>query len=286
MHASGRISLPPPGVPTKLRGARRTRSTPGSPTGRGPPPCRPPSTPAPPATPSVLRTSASRSDPSGAPSRGSQTTSTFGGAACSARAAASADSGTSSSATPRASSSRSSRMLQTAGTAVSSATSSSSARGPGRELDAAVLDAATRGHGDQPVPDARLLGPHASPGRPAPSAGCSTRSTTSLVSAPAPRTAAHGVGAHVAALGLRELEPGVPPRLVRTGERRQLAGVVREDQLDPQVVERAVDAEVGQRRPAELDPDEARREPFDGHHLDLVEDQRQLLTLLLSWSRS
>ncbi len=131
------------------------------------------------------------------------------------------------------------------------------ARGPGRELDAAVLDTATRGHGDQPVPHVRLLGPRgAGPGLALGRVQHQVDDHPGVHARAADRP--HRVGAHVAALGLRELEPGVPPRLVRTGERRQLAHVVREDQLDPQVVERAVDAEVGERRPAQLDPDEAR----------------------------
>jgi hypothetical protein len=86
----------------------------------------------------------------------------------------------------------------------------------------------------------------------------------------------------VSPLRLRDLEPGVPPRLVRVRERRQVARVVGEDQLDPQVVDRPVHAELGQGRSAELDPDEARRAPFDRHHLHLVEDEVELRALLPS----
>ena len=166
------------------------------------------------------------------------------------------------------------------GTAVSSPTSSSRRAVPGLELDAAVGCPRRGAISDQPVTDRAPAPPRRSPDRARrASSGCTTMSTTSRVSAPSPRRRAPCR----CACG-RAPRPGGSSQVSHQDRRRRRTTapappLVREDQLDPLVVERAVDAELGQAGAAELDPDERRREPLDAHHLDLVEDHRQGLLL-------
>ena len=94
---------------------------------------------------------------------------------------------------------------------------------------------------------------------------------------PRPRRARHGPCRCACGRAPRPGAPATCRTRSRRRPRRTAAArrAAREDQLDPLVVERAVDAELGQRRATQLDPDEGRREPVDAHHLDLVEDHRQ-----------
>jgi hypothetical protein len=153
------------------------------------------------------------------------------------------------------------------------------ARRTGRELDAAEVLAAARPHQHQAVA-------HGGPRRPA-----RTRARATLLEMEhqvddqpgvdvGSAYFADGVRAHVPTLRGGDVEPGGEPRLVGAREGRQLAGVVREHQLDPLVEQRPVDAEVGERRGAELHAHVGRREALDGDDLDLVEDHRQAVAHL------
>ncbi len=143
----------------------------------------------------------------------------------------------------------------------------------GVPLDAAVRVAAARCHRRDPVAD---------PGRQRPGAARPRRALVDddVDDEPGVVTAAddvaHGVGAQVAALRFRPVQPLGVPALVGALEARHDARRPGEDELDPLVEPRPFDAEVGQQRAAELDADEARREPGDRADLDGPEQQRQL----------
>ena len=150
----------------------------------------------------------------------------------------------------------------------------------GRELDAAVRVAAARRHHHQPVADLGLRRPGAA--RPGLAVVITVVVTVQhdVDHQPAvlsgPDDLADRVGPHVAALLLGALDPRLPPGLVGTRERRHRAVLVREDQLDALVEVRAVAAQLGERRAAELEPHEARREPVGAEHLDLFDEHVQI----------
>ena len=146
-----------------------------------------------------------------------------------------------------------------------------------RELDAAVVEAATRRHQHDAVTDARPVAAHVEPGPTSVALEVQhdVDDEGGLLAGAA--DVADRVGAHVAALRRgRARARCAHQRLVGTLRRGDAAGDrVGEDQLDPLVAARRRRRRSRPARPAELDADEARRQPLDGDHLDLGEEHGQ-----------
>ena len=145
----------------------------------------------------------------------------------------------------------------------------------GRELDAAVGVAPPRREQRDPVTDRGARGPERA-GADEVALEVEHHVDDEGRRGPGAAYVADRVGAHVAALGRRTLEPGREPGVVGALGGGDAAGLgVGEDELDALVPARTVDAEVGEVGAAELDADEGRREPLDRDHLDLGEEHGQ-----------